>query len=47
VDPEPLITRDELVEYLFSVVDIRDDVSAIRTLLEEDGNGGEAEEEAT
>jgi hypothetical protein len=43
--PESLITREELAEYLFSVIDIRDNVAAIRSLLEEDDNGSEAEED--
>jgi len=45
VDPEPLITREELAEYIFGVFDIRDNVAAIRRLLEEDDSGWEAEED--
>jgi hypothetical protein len=42
MEPEPLMHRDELTAYLFTVADIRDDLAAIRQLLEED-DGGEEE----
>ena len=45
MEPQRLVTRDELVEYLLSVIDIRDNVAAIRELLEEEDDGGEAQEE--
>jgi hypothetical protein len=46
VESERLIRSDELTEYLFTVVDIRDNVAAIRRLLEEDDDGWEAQEDA-
>jgi hypothetical protein len=45
VEPEPLISRDELTAMLFAVQDIREDVRDIRDWLVEDN--GEASEENT
>jgi hypothetical protein len=39
---EPVISRDEIVNTMLAIFDLRDDVSAIRNLLEENG---EVEEE--
>jgi hypothetical protein len=42
---EPLITRDEIERYLFSVYDMAEDVSVIRQLLQEEDGGQEEEAE--
>jgi len=46
VDPEPLVTRDELTGLFFTITDISADVKRIVDLLEEDANGEDAEEDA-
>jgi hypothetical protein len=46
VDEEPLIHRDELTSFLFTVSDIRKDVHEIRRLLREEEDDGEEGPEA-
>jgi hypothetical protein len=45
VDPEPLISREEVTAMLFSIADIREVVAEIRDWLV--GEDGEASEENT
>jgi hypothetical protein len=44
VDPQPLVTREEIVPALFAIHDILDEVRAIRLLLEGD-DGEEIQED--
>jgi hypothetical protein len=44
VDPEPLVTRDELTGIFFTITDISVGVKRIVELLEKDDNGEEEED---
>ena len=44
VEADGLITREELTAYLFNAADIRDDVGAIRRILEEEHGEGPEED---
>jgi hypothetical protein len=46
VEPEPLISRDELTATLFAIADIREDVREIRNWLKEEGDGEEPEDDS-
>jgi hypothetical protein len=46
VEPEPLISREELTATLFAINDIRDDVREIRKLLEEEGDDEAPEDDS-
>jgi hypothetical protein len=46
VEPEPLISRDELTATLFAINDIREDVREIRIWLREEGDGEESEDDS-
>jgi hypothetical protein len=46
MEPEPLISRDELTATLFAIQDVREDVREIRNWLVEDDDG-EASQENT
>lgn len=43
---QPLLSRDEVSQMLFAILDIRENTKRIRDILEEDGDGEDAEEEA-
>ena len=46
VDPEPLITRNELEGMLFAIADINASLKRIVQLLEEEADGEDSEEDA-
>jgi hypothetical protein len=46
VEPEPLISREELTATLFAINDIREDVREIRIWLREEGDGEESEDDS-
>jgi len=46
VEPEPLISREELTATLFAINDIREDVREIRIRLKEEGDGEESEDDS-
>lgn len=43
-EPEPLISREEVVATMFNIADITADVRAIRWILEENGEKEEDQE---